>query len=213
MRKVLILAGLVLLGCSGAPSDAKPSKPAAAAGDSGSNGGSGTGGSSQGSGGEAGDGSAGQLSYAGESSGGTSGGSKGSSGSAGSTGGDDGGTGGVSGSSNAGDGGADGTGCQALTYDQVCATLPNKTCGKVDDGCGGELDCGGCPTNRYCVDETNTCKLTVDLCRETMGGSYGYCVVSGSKKDPVYCSEPGDPDGTCAYDSESACYYCNGAKP
>jgi hypothetical protein len=45
-----------------------------------------------------------------------------------------------------GDGGADGgSGCAPLT----CQAL-SVNCGKQGDGCGGVLDCGGCPTGQFC---------------------------------------------------------------
>jgi hypothetical protein len=44
-------------------------------------------------------------------------------------------------------------GCNKLT----CAGQ-NVACGQASDGCGGLVDCGGCPSGRYC--QNGACLVT-----------------------------------------------------
>lgn len=59
---------------------------------------------------------------------------------------------------------------------------PSIVCGSISDGCGGTIDCGGCPSGEYCSTATNTCQsygtcscfngsVTSDSCRNNSSAS------------------------------------------
>jgi hypothetical protein len=205
----ILLALLWPLACSGQAFTGAP-ESGGSGGKAGTGGTAGTGGKGVSPAGDAGEGGGdeGGSSSSGGEAGSPSDGGQGSVGGTGGTAGSGGtaGAGGTTGGS-AGTSGAGGTGCQPLTYNQVCPSFPDKHCGIVPDGCGGDLDCGGCEGATFCAHTENLCRATSERCDEDKGVMGTYCVVTPGA-DPVYCSGPADPAGGCDFDVDELCYFC-----
>jgi hypothetical protein len=71
----------------------------------------------------------------------------------------------------------------------------DKQCGKVSDGCGGEADCGECPSGLKCIDmkccKPKKCGDSGVGCNTTDDGCGGPLDCSCS--EPLLC----DPTGSC----------------
>jgi hypothetical protein len=98
--------------------------------------------------------------------------------------------------------------CTPLTQGQAC---PGGTCGQVSDGCGGAVDCGGCPTGQVCgggganhcgaascnpISMASACAgLNCGLVSDGCGGTYncGQCTAPdscGGGGTPNVCGHP-----------------------
>src|SRR6187551_3126680 len=94
----------------------------------------------------------------------------------------------------AGSAGSDGTGttidlganpCEPTTCEEL-----GVDCGKIADGCGEILDCGGCADGALCgILDANTCTVLADLCeplseRDACAGKQ--CGFAGDGCDGIY---------------------------
>lgn len=84
--------------------------------------------------------------------------------------------------------------CVGLTCEEL-----NKSCGRWDDGCGVELDCGGCGENELCN--------TVGLCQCMFASCSGACCPFGSVCFGGACCAPQCVGRCCGDDS------CGGTCP
>src|SRR3954454_2266669 len=69
----------------------------------------------------------------------------------------------------------------------VCDVVGGRYCGKIGDGCGGTLDCGGCPTGQVCggAGTNRVCAAVDPHCKPLT------CDQTGGR----YCGKVGDGCG------------------
>lgn len=86
--------------------------------------------------------------------------------------------------------------CQRLSCDSV------RECGTPSDGCGGTLNCGGCPTGEFCsnfqcVPSTSTLAIGSPCTQQSnCAGAAPFCVANPNFKDG-YCSSECQFDNDC----------------
>ena len=99
--------------------------------------------------------------------------------------------------------------CEPVTCDEI-----NQECGVVDDGCGGELDCGECA----CTEEDFLDSCPTRPCEQVVGCGSGECEYEPIEaSDGTTCTEcPGGDCGNttvryCNFDDDDVCpqYYCD----
>lgn len=99
--------------------------------------------------------------------------------------------------------------------DQCCtpATCQAGQCGTTDDGCGGPLDCGDCPSgqicnnNGACQSAAGTCQAGQDACQQGVGVTCNNdfeCFCGVLQSGAVFCFQGGAGCHLCDTDAECA---------